>query len=644
VRYNGKNQQTCKSMTMKRSIFRGLIILTLILSWVIPTAAQSGGMAQLAQPVYDQFPLITTYLDVYDQDGAFVSGLSQNDISIRENGEKRPLNAVEEKSPGAQFVLAINMGPSFAIQDISGQSRWGYLSQHLQGWLSNNQAPDPDDLSILSNDGLESTHTDKDSILGVIENYQPQGKETTSNLNVLTRAVDIALDAPQVQGMKPVVLFLTPPPTDQEIAVLQNITSRASDGDVRIFTWLISAPDFFTSPGAEALSSMAQETGGSAFTFSGSETLPDIERLLQPLRGTYRIEYTSNIKSSGPHQLQVSVQTQQAEITAARDLKIDITPPNPILVPPPRTINRVNPRPEEETTPISEYQPEELIIQAIIEFPDGHPRALQKTVLLVDGEPAVTNTSPPFDQFKWDLRKYEDQQTYYLSIQAEDQLGLSHTSLQTPVDISVDKPEPTIGNIFQQNTTGFLSLGGILISALVLFILVTRGVIQPASILPAATTGKEIDQKSNKLNHPFQLIRRGNRPPDKRRALNAETGDTLAGTLEPYNDEAKRHHPRPFQITINTTHVGSNPEQVTILLDHSTVASQHAVLSANSARDCHLSDQGSAAGTWVNFQQIPRGYEVPIQHGDIIHFGKLGYVFISAHPDARKEVIVTEEI
>ncbi len=628
---------------MKRSGFRGIIILTLILSWVIPIAAQSGGQAYLAQPDYDQFPLITTHLDVYDQDDTFITGLSRKDISISENGEQRPLKAVEERSPGVQFVLAINMGPPFAIQDISGQSRWGYLSQHIKGWLADSAQPGSDDLSVISNDGLESTHTEKDTILEAIENYQPRGKETTTNLNVLTRAVDIALDTTQEHGMKPVVLFLTPPPTDQDIAVLQNITSRASGADVRIFTWLISAPEFFTSSGAEALTTMAQETGGSAITFSGPENLPDIKHLLQRLRGTYRIQYSSNIKSSGPHQLQVSVETPQGTITAARDLKIDITPPNPILVPPPRTVKRENPRPEEETTSVTEYQPEELVVEAIIEFPDGHPRSMQKTVLLVNGEPAVINTSPPYDQFKWDLRQYGSDQTVYLSIQAEDQLGLSQTSLQTPVEISVDKPEPTIGNIFQQNTLGFLSLAGILISALVLFILVTRGVIQPASILPAASTAKEINHNRNKLNNPFRLIRTGKRTTRKTQAENATTGNDPAGTLEPYNEEAKRHHPRPFQVSMNTIHVGSNPEQVTILLDHSTVAPQHAVISANSAHECLLSDQGSAAGTWVNFQQLPREVEVPIQHGDIIHFGRLGYVFISAHPDARKEVVVTEE-
>ena len=628
---------------MKRSGFRGLIILTLILSWVIPAAAQSVGTATLTQPDYDHFPLITTYLDIYDQDGAFLSGLSRKDISISENGQQRPLQEVEERSPGVQFVLAVNMGPSFAIQDINGQSRWGYLSRHIQGWLADNEGPDADDLSIISNDGLESTHTDREVILDEIENYQPRGKETTPNLNVLTRAIDIALDAPREPGIKPVVLYLTPPPADQDIAVLQEITSRASNRDVRIFPWLISAPEFFNSAGADALNTMAQETGGSAFTFSGPETLPGIESLLQPLRGTYRIQYSSLIKSSGPHQLQVSVDTPQGMITASRDLNLDITPPNPILVPPPRTVTRENPRPEEETTPVTAYQPQEIDIEAIIEFPDGHPRSLQKTILLVNGEPAVANTSPPYNLFVWNIKQYDSDQTLYLSIQAEDELGLSRTSMQTPVDIVVDTPEPTIGNIFQQNTMGFLSLGGILISALALFILVTKGVIQPPSLLPAASTGKEIVHNPNTLARLFRSIRQRKPSPDESGAAHVATEKNLAGTLEPYNEVAKRHHPRPFQVPMNTIRVGSSPEQATIMLEHSTVAPLHAVLTANSAHNCLLSDQGSDAGTWVNFQQIPREYQVPIQHGDIIHFGKLGYVFISAHPDARKEVIVTEE-
>lgn len=628
---------------MNEKIFWRVLSLCLILAWGFPAFAQSGGYAHLTQPNFERFPEITTYLDIYNQDNRFITGLTENDISLVENGQKRPITQFKELSPGIQMVIAINIAPPFAIQDITGKSRWDYVSEHITLWLQENAGNGRDDLSILSNDGLERTHTEKEDILKTLHNYQPQPRETTPNLNILARAIDLAMDPTPQTGMKPVVLYLTPPPTPEEIGAIQNITNRAKDENVRVYIWLISAPDYFNDEGADQLRSMSQQTRGQFFAFSGQEKLPPVEDLFLPLRGTYLLSYHSAIKSQGPHQLRVSINHEGKVLTASRELPLNILPPNPILVPPPREIERTNPDTNDGPTPLKDYRPSSLAIEGIIEFPDGHPRALQKTVLLVDGEPRGVNTSPPFDQFSWDLSQYARDQTHYLSIQAVDSLGLSQTSVQTPVKIKVTTPEPTINNILQQNTLGFISLAGILISALILFLLLSRGIIQPKSILTSPLSDPKTRRGQNQENHQRAKKTWELRKLFPKYEKGAEEKDTHYGKLEPYNDEAKVQMPQGIPLDEKKIQLGRNSERVSVPLNHDSISGLHASLDILSETQFQLQDPGSKAGTWVNFQQIPHGYGVPVHHGDIIHFGKLGFQFISAHPDANKEIIVTEE-
>lgn len=629
---------------MKHTKFKFIFALTLILAWTTPSAAQSGAYAELAPPSYDQFPQVTTYLDPYHGDGTFIHGLTADQITLTENGVQRPLDDFDELSPGVQLVLAINMAPPFAIQDISGQSRWGYVSNYLSDWIADNTDMESDDLSVISNDGLERTHLrDQENLLRLLDSYQPQPRETSPNLNVLAKAIDLALDPLAEEGMKRVVLFFTPPPTAEEIAALQNLTSRAQEGNVRIFSWLISAQEAFSSPGADQLKTMAEETKGRFFAFSGSETFPDLRSQFNAMRGSYLLSYNSRITSAGPHQLAISIDRDDGNINVSRELSLHIQPPNPILITPPLEIERSNPQPDQPSTPIEAYTPDTQILEMIIEFPDGHPRELNETSLLVDGEIVQTHTSPPFDRFTWDLSQYDRDQTHYLSVQAQDSLGLSKTSVQTPVKIVVNKPEPSIGNIFQQHPMGFISLAAVLLTAAVVFSLVSRGMIQPKSLFTS------IQPKMSSKASSLQLGREDAQPADRVRRLQTLKNkiglseNNAYATLYPYNAEAKKTHNRGIHLTQNDVSFGKNKEQVKTPLDHPTISDVHARLSVKAGGEITLSDEDSQAGTWVNFQQVPPGYKVTIQHGDVIHFGQLGFLFELAKKGGRNEVIITEE-
>jgi len=629
-------------MTEKK--YRFFSVLCVILAWAIPASAQSGGYAEIAQPNYDQFPEVATYLEIYNQDGTFKDDLTRDEITLTENGSQRPLTEFIETTSGIQWVIAINMAPPFAVNDFLGNTRWEYLSQHIVQWLSESTSAEKDDLSIITNDGLEKIHLrNKEDMLKALEDYQPLPTETSSNLNVLAQAIDVASDPVASKGMKRAILLLTPPPINEEIAALQSLSSRAEERDIRIFAWLISYPASFTSPAADQLRNMGQETRGGFFPFSGAEELPDIQDYFDSFRGVYLVTYNSGIRSPGPHQLEISVNVGENTISASRELNYSIRPPNPILVTPPLEIERNNPDPDQFNTPIQEYNPTSQQLKVIIEFPDGHPRPLEKTSLEVDGEIVQSNTAPPFDRFSWDLSEYEGDRVHYLSVLVEDHLGLSQTSVKTPVKIVVNKPELTFMNIIKQYPVGFASLVGVLIAAFTLLILISKGVIYPKSLLPVISSNAKDSKfhfRHKGHQHERSTSSQGSLTPKKA----VQKGNTKAfAVLHSYNQEAKAIYTHELPISSKEENFGRNPHQTTILVDHPSVSGLHARLSVKSNTEFHLSDEGSQAGTWVNFQEIPEKYPVSIQDGDIIHFGKIGFQFRSTKPGPEKEITITEE-
>ncbi|MBS3754008.1 MAG: FHA domain-containing protein, partial [Anaerolineales bacterium] len=290
-----------------------------------------------------------------------------------------------------------------------------------------------------------------------------------------------------------------------------------------------------------------------------------------------------------------------------------------------------------------EYNPTSQQLKVIIEFPDGHPRPLEKTSLEVDGEIVQSNTAPPFDRFSWDLSEYEGTRVHYLRVLVEDHLGLSQTSVKTPVNVVVNKPELTLRNIIKQYPVGLASLGGILIAAFTLLILISKGVIYPKSLLPAIS--------SNTKDREFHRRQKGHqqeRPYSSQRSLTQKKADQKGNpkayaVLHSYNQEAKAIYTHGLPISSKEENFGRNPHQTTILVDHPSVSGLHARLSVKSNTEFQLSDEGSQAGTWVNFQEIPEKYPVSIQDGDIIHFGKIGFQFRSTKPGPEREITITEE-
>ena len=614
------------NLRSNKNFLRVILIIISLLLPSIPAEAQAGRFVDISPLETGEFPLMTVYFDVTERDGRFNTDLRKDQVALRENGVEQEILDFKSLTPGIQLVAALNISAPFAIQDINGKSRFDYISEALIEWGKQTPTSSPDDLSIITNDGLELTHLEnRGDLITVLEEYSPPLRDTESDFNVLARAIEIASDPVDQLGMKRVVLLFTPPMTPAGSAAIDSLISRAKESQVMVYTILVSSPAFFTSSGAQILGNLSTETNGNFTTFSGDEPLPDFVSLLTPLRSTYLIKYQSQIVTPGSHTLDLIISSDLGESDGQREFPLDVQPPNPIFISPPREITRNIILSGADDIPDSEFVPESFTLNIIVEFPDSHPRELEEVIFRVDGEVVSRLTSPPYNQVEWDLRDYQTSAVHYLTIEAVDLLGLSRQSIQTPVEVILDIPPPSISTIFIENAAAFIGLALVLSLGILLFILISRRTIKPVFNFG----GNRFFQKGGNDQHLPSLVRKTNQK--KKIGPELDNRDLLNGykhyafRLIPISDILHQQVPEPIQGWDEELILGNDPDPGIINIPHPSVARKHARINIQSDGIHEITDEGSSAGTWINYKQIPPGKSQPLKDGDIIHIGEAGF-------------------
>ncbi len=118
--------------------------------------------------------------------------------------------------------------------------------------------------------------------------------------------------------------------------------------------------------------------------FSGAEELPMLSSYLDPLRLEYVVTYETSIIETGSNTLAVQVD-QEGFQESSEKVPFDLTvlPANPIFLSPPTIITRS--WVQDEGTKDWSLNPAQQTIRFIVEFPDGHTRALKSAALYLDG-------------------------------------------------------------------------------------------------------------------------------------------------------------------------------------------------------------------------------------------------------------------
>lgn len=624
------------------------VLLLSLLLLPASVSAQTTSRAILTTPITVAFPIIEAFLDVHDAQGKFIHSLSASDIQILEDNILVPVSQLKEMRPGAQIVVAINPGPPFAIRNSQAVSRYDFIVETLANWGISRQASTLDDMSLLTTNGPEITHvTNSLEWLPALNIDQIDARTAVPNLDTLFRAVSLAADPTLRSGMGRVVLFITPPPEDRYGDVLDNIAAQATEQDVSIFVWMVSSAETTSTPAADQLKALAEQTGGTYFSYTGAESLPDPELYFEPLRNIYQLTYNSKIKNAGVHQLSAQVQTDLGQIdTPVQTFEIDIQAPQPAFVTPPLQIDRVPSTKgsilEESDSTTVEYSPTEQNLEIVIGFPDSRIRPITRTTLYVDGAIAAENINPPFENLIWKIEDYTSTDQHILKVEVEDSLGMIGSTIDTQVDIIVEAPASKTMVVFNQNLPMLTGVVAALAAALLLLVLVLSGRIHPripgmGRVRQPKDTNPAMPAVSVKdLPAPARKSSWANRLKWPQPNLPPQAHATLSPLSKSYEDTDEA----PIPIIEDEVTLGSDPKQVTYVLDEPSVAEVHTRLIRYNEGNYQIFDQDTIAGTWLNYSPISEE-GTPIEHGDLVHIGRVGFRFTIRHPiRMRKPVII----
>ncbi|MEN8172033.1 MAG: FHA domain-containing protein [Chloroflexota bacterium] len=616
------------------------------------TSAKADGAAKvvLSQLDTDAFPGITARLNVHNNLGYFVHGLEPVDITILENENAIPVETLTEVNSGAQFVIALNMGPSYAIRNQDGISRHESIVQAVADWEDSKPDSESDDFNLVTNSTVEEIHTAE--ITNWVpwlldENLTPDS--LTPSLDTLVQAINTASDPVSPGNLQPGILFITPHPVEGELAALPSLISQAKQRGIQVYVWMVSSKAYANSDSAVQLSQLASETGGDFFVFSGDETLPDIENLIDPLRYSYWVTYQSQITTGENHLVAARVNT--LGITSPQlPFELQVLPPNPIFITPPLKIQRIDQTSSHDILERGpDYSPKDETIQILIEFPDGILRLLQQTSFYVDGSLVSTNTSPPFDQFIWPLEDYTANTTLPIKIEAEDILGLTGTSIEHNVQIEVIKTLPSILAVLKQKEALAAGILAVLVIGAAFFILIITGRIQPRAVGRLRPETRSNKAKKSSATQPSTHQRskpaRIKIPPwgyqlPWRKEQERVDETAYLELIESVNNAVDQER---IAITQREIIFGSHKDLAAVHFADPSVEASHARLYKDQDGHFYLEPKKSIAGTWVNYQLLPPD-GVKLKHGDIIHIGRVGMCFkYSDHRQIPKPKVIPLE-
>ncbi|MFN8401152.1 MAG: FHA domain-containing protein [Anaerolineales bacterium] len=634
-----------------RKLFLPLLSISLLLGVVI-VPAQAQGPVTASVTLYNvdasNFPSVTGFVDVTDANGIFASGLKPEAVTLVENGQPIPADSFNELAIPLQLVVAFNQGEALGAQNANGISRYQRVEQIIEQWAQARPADLPDDLSLVSQAGPVINHSAPADFIVGLKGFQPDLRTASPNIQSLVSALDVvSAQTPRI-GVKRAVLFITPQMTDPNLAAsVEPLIQRAIENKIRIFVWYVDANTTFTTTSAAVFNNLAIQTGGTMFQFSGEERFPDPEEYFSPLRRIYNFSYTSRVNTSGDHN--VAVQVNQSSVgplnSETLPFTLNIQPPNAFPVSPSLQITRQ--APEEDPFNTEVLLPESQEIEIIVEFPDGFERPLARTTLLVDGIAVDENTTEPFTKFTWDLKPYTNSGEHQLTVEAVDSLGLSKTSLSLPVVVTVIKP-PSGPAAFLAKYRMQLTFGAIILAGLVLFAILLGGRFRFRSLRvmqeERRVQNDPLTQSLEAFTEPAPVVvkeksRKPRTKSNKPKAAKTSEQEAAASLVRLQSDGQVAAVP-PLQLNADEIVFGTDPVQCTQILDDPSISSVHARIRATEDGGYLLMDAQSLAGTWVNYEPIPReGYR--LMHGDMVNFGQLKYRFMLRTPPPPRTPRIT---
>ena len=597
-------------------------ILVSIFNGVMPVEGQVSQSLIVQPPTTEDFPILPVQFKppkVVEFNGA---QLEREQIQIFENEEKVDILSLAQTHVGVHFTLVINGSTFFDLNDENGFSPYDRIRDTLETWVSTRDFAEADSWSLITNESVRIRNTSSGEVWRMsLVGFEPNFRNVIPDLEGLSTAIENARDRVVPFGVDKSILYITTPPPAQQIEAVNTLTLEAQLAGIQVNVWMVGDPYFLTNDQGGSLINLAQNTGGSFFSYTGLEPLPDPETYLFESGSFYTLTYQTNIRETGSYPLRVQVDTPEGEISGESvPFYLEVEPPNPILLTPPETIERQWEQITEMNEP--ELYPDLREINIMIEFPDGHPRAITTSRLIVDGQIVLVKDQPPFDVLTWDISALEESGEHVLQVEVRDSLGLTGQTIETPVQILVIEPEREIQPLIERPWFIALLIGLGLLTVFGAFWLIRR--LWQQNRLKKSEKDGEKESHSSEWRDLFG-------PDDLRRGEARLHPLTLGNSLE------DRYS---FAISKLKMIIGSDPESADVVLEDRNVLGRHALLHYHQGQ-YWISPLEESGGTWLNYKLV-NSHSVPLQSGDIIHVGDLGFRFTIIDADHPPEVMVSK--
>ena len=595
----------------------GLALAALLAAQAV--TAQVNASVRISPPDTDTFPTVTLYATVSEVGGRRLRGLPPAAFEIIEDGVRQQPSTVEEVQLGARQLFVINTEPGLAVRDSRGRTRFDFVRQALLDWWQQAEASDfgADDLTLVTGSGPLVSHAPSAARLAAtLDGFQPTFDPPATGYNLLLNSLAAIEGQAEGQITPSVVVFFTPLIRQPSELVITNTIARANELGATIFPVLVDTPGAVEHEAYPLLAQLAEATGGSVYLLDpASPFLPNLWDVLTTLRTQYLVAYRSGASRPGPHDVELHV-TRTGLIAASepRTFQVSVEPPSVVLVQPPQAITRDSPDP---AVPLDQLPPTETIIQAVVSFPDGYTRSLQSSQLLADGQAVQTKTSPPFDSFTWDLTQIAQSGQVPLEVVVVDELGLEGRSPAHVVALTVVPPPG-----------GLAALRPALGSLLLVLSVLVAGVIVAVSLLTIGQRRRQAAAATPRSRQRTTMARARLRP---------ESEGRIEAYLLPLLEAGERGEPLP--LTGADVTLGRDASLAAFPLNDPTVSGLHARLIRQAGGDYLLRDQGSVAGTWVNYDPLPEdGWR--LRHGDLIQLGRVTLRFQVPGAESTDRVIL----
>jgi len=204
---------------------RKLLALFLSLGLLLGTAPSVRAQQNLATATLypadaSAFPTVSAYLDVFDAQKIFTSGLKPEAVTVIENGQPLPSDSLTEIAIPLQIVVAVNQGAALDARNANGFSRFQRVAQVITQWAQSRPANLPDDLSLVSQAGPVINHAGANDFIVGVNGFQPDMRVASPNLQSLATAIDTVKAQTPRLGMKRAILFITPQMDEPNLAAL----------------------------------------------------------------------------------------------------------------------------------------------------------------------------------------------------------------------------------------------------------------------------------------------------------------------------------------------------------------------------------------------------------------------------------------